>query len=783
MKWHSQAMSNQAPINHRTNIPRSESLRLLTGRGQFIHSVALPRMLHLAFVRSPVAHANIGLIDSVAAAGLPGVAAIYTASDFGPIIAEIPQTKLDTMPSHISPPQLPLAGKVVRFQGEPVAVIAADTLLQAEDAAAAIHVEYDHLPVVSGISAECGAGENIASVVEIGSGVEDTDDMVRLKAEFSFGRQSGVSLEPRGIVADYDPHEDRLTVAITHQSPHLVQVILARLLGMPEHRVLVRTGDVGGGFGVKLHIYPDEIAAVACARLLAQPVKFIATRSEAFQSDAQAREFEVSGSIYLSASGEITGMTAEFDNAIGAYSIFPRSSIGDSIQAATLLGAPYSIAGLKTKSRTHWQNKTPSGAIRGVGQPIPCVVTEQLMDVAARHLGEDPVEFRRRHYLEAEMFPLTTIGGVYLERLSLGECLDDLVEVMSYDALRQEQAMLRDKGIWRGIGIASFVEQTAVGPALYGAAGVPVTSIEECRIRLEADGMVRVETGATDQGQGTLTGIRQIVAGILRLDLKSVEVASSDSSGARGGGAWASRGLSLAGEAAALSAETLKDNILGLAASQLQARPEDLSLSDGIVLGDKGVSLSLADLAQLVWFKPLDMPEGSYDLLSVNRSFTLQDRPHFVANGVMGSLVEIDPETGAVQVLRLWVVEDCGTIVNHDLVDGQIIGGSAQGIGQTLGEQCYYDESGQLLSGTFMDYAVPRANLVPPMEVCHVTTPQEGTMLGVKGVGEAGTVGAPAAIWCAINDALAPIGARAMSQPFTSERVYRAITKALQSAQ
>jgi len=768
-------MSDQGAENCRTNVPRTESARLLTGRGRFIHAVSLPRMLHLAFLRSPVAHANIGLIDTAAAAGLPGVEAIYTASDFASILAEIPQTKLDTMPGHVSPPQPPLAAEVVRFQGEPVVVVAADTLLRAEDAVATIHVEYNPLPAVSGISTDRVDGDGIASVVEIGSGVEETDGIVRLEAEFSFGRQCGVSLEPRGIVADYDPYEDRLTVSISHQSPHLVQVILARLFGMPENRVLVRAGDVGGSFGVKLHIYPDEIAAAACARLLARPVKFIATRSEAFQSDAQAREFRASGSIYLSPSGEVTGMTAEFDNAIGAYSIFPRSSIGDSIQAATQLGAPYSIARLKTTSRTHWQNKTPSGAIRGVGQPVPCVVTEQLMDLAARHLDEDPVDFRRRHYLAAETFPLTTPGGVYIERLSLGECLDALVEAMSYGALRQEQTMLREQGIWRGIGIATFVEQTAVGPALYGAAGVPVTSVEECRIRLEADGMLRVETGATDQGQGTLTGIRQIVAGILRVDLKTVEVASSDSAGARGGGAWASRGLSLAGEAAALSAETLKDNILRLAASQLQARPEDLSLADGLVLGEGGVSLSFADLAHLAWFKPHDLPEGGYESLSVSRSFTLQDRPHFIANGVMGSLVEIDPETGAVQVLRHWVAEDCGTIVNHDLVDGQIMGGSAQGIGQALGERCHYDETGQLLSGTFMDYAVPRADVVPPMEVCHVTTPQAGTLLGVKGVGEAGNVGAPAAIWCAINDALAPIGAQAMSQPFTAECVYRAI--------
>ncbi|MCC2097869.1 MAG: molybdopterin-dependent oxidoreductase, partial [Hyphomicrobiales bacterium] len=519
-------------------------------------------------------------------------------------------------------------------------------------------------------------------------------------------------------------------------------------------------------------------AAAVATRLLGRPVKYIATRMESFVSDAHAREFSVQAAITLTQNGTLAGMEADFSNPIGAYSIYPRSSVGDSVHAATQLGAPYRLERLSTRARTYWQNKTPSGAIRGVGQPVPCTVTEQLMDRAARHLGEDPAVFRRRHYLAADAFPLTTLGGVFMERLSLTECLDMLLEKMDYATLRKEQSRLRKQGVLRGIGIATFIEQTAVGPGLYGAAGVPATSIEEARLRLEADGCVRVETGATDQGQGTLTGIRQIVAGLLDIDLSSVEVTASDSSGARGGGAWASRGLSLAGEAAALAAQTLRANILKAAGQLLQLDPGKLRLERGAVRGPAGEGMSLTDLAQKAWYGPHEFPENTVELFSVSRSYILQGRPHLMANGVQASLVDVDPETGAVTPLRHWIVEDCGHIVNPALVDGQLMGGAAQGIGGALREACIYDETGQLLTASFLDYAVPRADNVPPFEIHHVCTPQVGTELGIKGVGEAGTVGAPAAVWGAVNDAIAHLGAEVNCQPITSAAVFHALAAA-----
>ena len=305
-----------------------------------------------------------------------------------------------------------------------------------------------------------------------------------------------------------------------------------------------------------------------------------------------------------------------------------------------------------------------------------------------------------------------------------------------------------------------------------------MTSVEECQIRLEADGTIRVETGATDQGQGTLTGIRQIIARALNLDLDTIQIYSSDSAGARGGGAWASRGLSLAGEAAVLAAEDLLENILNMAGHLLQATPTTLKLKNNVIMGTGGESLTLKDLAKTAWYQPYNLPDGAIELFSVGRSYTSQERPHFMANGIQGSLVDIDMDTGKVKPLKHWVVEDCGNIINRDLVDGQIMGGSAQGIGGALNESCHYDANGQLISGSFLDYAVPRADDIPPIEVSHITTPQIGTKLGVKGVGEAGVIGAPASLWGAVNDALSYLGVRVNRQPITPESVLNAILRA-----
>lgn len=779
-------MPNQHPLREPSSVPRTEARRLVAGGGRYIDDFELPGMLHAAFVRSDVARAKLISVDLSAAQEMPGVVAAFVAADFAPYIAKIPRTTVANVPGHRSPEQPPLASGQVRYQGEPVALVIAESQSSAEDAAAAARVDYDEQPAVSSLEAALapnapiiGETGNIAFEANFGTEFAIPADAVRLEARFSFGRQTGVALEPRGIVAQFDRFDEQLTIHQSHQAPHLVQAVLAELLGLPHANVRVAVGDVGGGFGVKLHIYPDELATVVAARVLGRPIKYRLSRSESFVSDCQAREFEATGAITVSREGHVVGMEGDFSNAIGAYSIYPRASIGDAALSGRLLGTPYRMAGVKATSRSIWQNKPPAGAIRGVSQPILCTVTEHLMDMAARHLGEDPAAFRRRHYRAIDDYPTATPTGLYMERLSFVECLDRLLAVMSYDALRAEQRRLRDAKILRGIGIASFVELTAPGAGLYGPAGTPVTAIDECRIRLEADGGVRVETGATDQGQGTLTGVRQVVAGILGVALDSVRVTTSDSSGARGSGAWASRGLSMAGEAAALASADLKKHILEAAAALLQRCPGSLSIENGFISSIDGAGMSLEALAKTAWYNPVELPAGISERLALSRSFVLQGRPHLMANGVQAALAEVDPETGVVTLLKHWVVEDCGHLVNPALVDGQIMGGVAQGIGAALMESCHYDQTGQLLNGSFLDYTLPRADNVPEIEVHHISTPQAGTALGIKGVGEAGTIGAPAAVWAAINDAIAPLGASITAQPITSEMVATACAKAI----
>lgn len=769
------------PLGGPASAPRDEAQRLVAGRGRFIDSVVFADLAHTAFVRSEVARARLRSIDVAAAAAMPGVLVVFTAAEFAPYIARVPRTRLANLTTHISPPQPPLAAEHVRYQGEPLAMVIASSRALAEDAAAAVTVTYEERTAVASIAAATaehaplvGEPRNVAFEASFGAQFSEPENVTRLPLHLSFGRQTGVALETRGIVANYDSVDDELTVHHSHQAPHLVQAVLAELLGMAENRVRVVVGDVGGGFGVKLHIYPDELAVVVAARILGRAVKYTASRSESFLGDCQTREFEASAAIVLDAGGELIGIEADFDNAIGAYSIYPRGSVGDAALCGRLVGTPYRMRGMRATARALWQNKPPAGAIRGVSQPIPCTLTEQLMDVAARHLGEDPAHFRRRHYLGAQDYPHTTHGGLSIECMSLVECLDTLLEAMSYAQLRAEQARLRRNKVLRGIGIASFVELTAPSAAQYAASGAPVTSIDECRIRLEADGSVRVESGATDQGQGTLTGIRQIVAATLGVDFSSVRVRTSDSAGARGGGAWASRGLAIAGEAAALAAWDLKDNILEAAAALLQQPVTSLQLADGHISVAEGAGMRVSELAKIAWYNPHDLPAGTAQGMACSRSYSLEGRPYLVANGVQGSLAEVDPETGVVTLLKHWVVEDCGHVINPALVDGQLIGGVVQGIGAALMECCHYDASGQLLNASLLDYTLPRADNVPPIEVHHVSTPQAGTVLGIKGVGEAGTVGAPAAVWSAVNDALAPLGTRVNAQPITSEQVLRA---------
>jgi carbon-monoxide dehydrogenase large subunit len=431
------------------------------------------------------------------------------------------------------------------------------------------------------------------------------------------------------------------------------------------------------------------------------------------------------------------------------------------------------------RARGYFQNKSPSGVLRAVGQPIACTVTEQLLDLAARKLNIDPAEIRRRNYADTTEGGVRSAGGIVLSQLSLNRCHERLLALMDYDGLRRQQAELRGRGIYRGIGLSVFIEQTAVGSALYGPQQVRVSANETCRLTLNPDGGIGCATSVTDQGQGTLTALVQIVAQEIGADPNTIGIVSGDTASAPfGGGAWASRGAALGGEAALRASRRLKQNILTIAAALLQADASALRLEAGTILNAAGLAqMTLADIAATAHYRSHLVPLDTLPALEVAESFSPRDTPYIAANGIQAAHVEVDPELGTIRVLDFWVVDDCGRVINPQLVDEQIRGGVVQGIGAALYEQCIYSDDGQLENGSLVDYLVPMAAEMPDIHVAHVETPTRATTLGARGVGEAGTVGAAAAIWTAANDALSPFGATVTSQPITPEHVLDRIAK------
>ena len=782
------------------SVPRADARRLVAGRGRYVDDIELPRMVHLVFVRSPHAHALIDEIDTREAVVMPGVIRVITGAEVAEICPSW-QGTADHLPGLRSPPQRPLAVDRAAWQGEAVAVVAAVTRAEAEDAAEAVTVNWTPLPAVADLGSALDGGTppahpefdgNLAFEQTFRSGDVETafaDAATVIERSISFGRHTGVTLEPRGVIADFNPSNRSLTVYAAHQAPWQQQDVFSRLFDLDEHDVRIITPDIGGAFGLKLQVYGDEVATVAVSMLLGRPVKFVADRLEAFVSDGHSREVLVMARIGVSPDGRIRGLSLNVLGTVGAYSSYRRIGIADGAMTARYAGAPYDIGDYDARLRIAFQNKPPSGVYRGVGQPIACAVTEQMIDLAAQACGLDPIEIRRRNYVPTDGFPRSTPGGAPMTPLSLHACLDRLVEIMDYDALRADQARRRAAGVRHGVGIATFVEFSAAGPGTYGPAGARLTTQDGCTVRLEPSGKVRCVTSVTDQGQGTWTGIAQIVADRLGVEVADVRVVAGDTAVTPyGGGAWASRGLTIGGEAAWKAGQALRENILALAGAILQTDPGRLTLGGGAVRNvdgsenDDGVDgqprISLAELGEICHFRQDTLPPGTQPELAVTRHHVPEGAPNTVANGMVGASVEVDIETGFVSIDSLWMVDDCGRVVNPLLVDEQLRGAVIQGIGGALLEHCLYDGEGQLLNGTLADYLVPMAVEMPDIFVAHVETPVTETALGAKGVGEAGTVGAPGALLLAVNDALAPLGAHVDCLPITPESVLTALAAA-----
>jgi carbon-monoxide dehydrogenase large subunit len=772
-----------------TSAERPSARRLVQGQGQYIDDIELPRMAHVVYWRSPVAHARIGRISTVAAAQAPGVVMVATGAD----IARVCKPWVATL-AHLagmkSAPQYPLAMERACWQGEPVVAVVAETREQAEDALQLVEVELEQLPAVVEMETALDAGtplihpelgDNLCFTRSLNVGAVDeafakADAVV--ETVFEFGRHTGVTLEPRAQIADWSSAEGKLTVWHSFQAPHMMQDLYARQFDLPEHAVRVVCKDVGGSFGIKVHAYPDDFATVALSMLCRRPVKFVADRIESFTSDIHARHHRVKARIAANKSGEIVGFEMDDLTGIGPYSMFPRTSAIEGNQVVNLVGGPYRHQHYRAKLNVVFQNKTPTCQYRGVGHPIACAVTEGLVDQAARAIGMDPLAFRKMNVIPDDAYPTSGASGIKLEVLSHEACLAKIESLMDYAKLKAEVAALRQQGIYRGIGFAALIELTNPSAAFYGVGGARIASQDGCTMRLDPQGGVAVSVSVGEQGQGNDGIYRQIAADAVGVDLERVRLIMSDTDVTPyGGGTWASRGAGVGGEAVLLAGQALRANILKTAAVILKREAAGLQVRRGQVVDAHTTEpvLDLAEMGRIAYFRSDTLPADFTPELMVTRHYAQRDYPFIFTNGVQASYVEVDPDTGFVKLLQHWAVEDCGRVINPKLVDEQIRGAIVQGIGGALFEECLYDDEGQMRNANMADYLVPMAGEMPDIVVAHVQTPTRSSQLGAKGAGEAGTAGAPAAVMNAINDALAPLGAQVWSQPITPEKVLRAL--------
>jgi len=773
-------------------IPRRETMRLLRGRGRYVGDITLPRMLHLAFARSPYAHARIVSINAEQAKPSPGVAFVFTGKDVAAHGKEfVTDGVAHNRPGHKVPKQNLMAVDVARFQGEPYAAVLAQTRAEAEDAAALLDVEWEELPaLVDGETSlrsapiHASLTDNLAYEHNIKSGDPDvafaSADHV-IEHTFNFHRQTGLSLEPRGLIADFDRGGETLTVYHSHQSPYQMQGVFSRQLGIPEHRVRVIAPDVGGGFGLKINVYAEEVAVAAISMMVGRPVKYCADRIESFVSDNHVRDHKIVGRIAFQKDGRIAAMSVDDISSIGAYGMPMRFNITESMMLVTNTGVAYDFPNYRARTRNAFVNKPLIGMFRGVGIPLSTIVSETLTDMAAAKLAMDAVAFKRLNYRKKEAMPCVTPAGSKLDNISFDACLDRLVAVMDYDRLRAEQTELRKKGTYRGIGISTFAEPTAYGPVFYGPTGAAISVQDGCTIRLEPTGALRCVTSITDQGQGTMHSLAQVIADTVGVGIDDVAMIGGDSAiSTYGGGAWASRGIAIGGEAALKAARDLVRNILSVAAAITQTVPDNLKIVRGQIYNKQTNSavIGVADVAKIGYFRQDTLPPDVDVQFTVTRSHVANGASYYMGHGVHGVYLDLDPATGFIKLLDYWAITDCGRVINPLIVDDQVRGAIVQGIGSVLYEECMYDEHGSLLNGNMADYLVPMAGELPDIYVEQIETPERSTDLGAKGVGELGLTGAMGALWVAANDALRPLGASIADQPFTPERVLEAIAAA-----
>lgn len=774
------------------SLPRKDARRLLEGGGRYLADLARPGLLQVAFVRSPHAHARILSIDTLTARLGKGVVAVLTAEEVDTVCRPW-QGILQRPPGMVSPPQRPLARDRVCYQGEPVVMVVATSRARAEDACDAVDIVYEPLPALVDIDAALAPdaplvhpdlGDNVAFRNEIRVGDAEAvfadPEVVVVEETLRFPGVTAVTMEPRGVVAAFDAATRRLDLSWSTQTPFQMRDVVATCFGLAESDIDVTAPDVGGAFGLKLHVFSDEMATVAAALLLGRAVAFVADRLESFMSDTQARRQTVRGRMAFGPDGKIHALTVDILAAVGAYSVYPRTSFLEPNQVARLCGGPYLVPAYLARTTCVFLDTPPSGQFRGVGHPIACALTEALMDRGAAALGLGVRDIRERNLVPADAFPHQSHGGFRFESLGQQEALDRIwrgtAEVRDRVAATKSDP---DARILSGFGIALFVELTSPGVGYYGLGGAHISSRETATARLEPSGDVTIQVAITDQGQGTETVVAQVVGTAMGIGVDRVRVVHGGTLGAPyGGGAWASRGASLGGEAAYRAALELRRRILSaVAETQTPAvAVEDLTIVDGTIVDLAGATkITLADFARRVHFRPDTLGRHGLDCVTATETYYHEAFPYTFTNGAHAAAVTIDRETGAIRLTDFRVVADCGTVLNPLLADEQVRGAAVMGIGAALWEECRYSPSGDLETATMADYLTPMAAELPDIAVEHMSTPTRQSLLGAKGAGESGIAGAQAAILAAVNDALAPAGVRLDRFPLTPERIWAAL--------
>ena len=770
----------QAPKFIGAPIKRRDDPRLIQGLAHYVDDFNPPGTLHMACARSPYGKANIRSVDVSKAAAADGVVAVYTYEEtkgIGPVPvgAVLPDAKVPVQPI--------LADKQVLFAGEPVVAVIAETRYGALDAAALVEIDYEPLDAVVDLEAAVEPGSTKVhddyesneafkwglAGGDVEAGMKEADVIV--KEKMTNVRVAPLALEPRGVLAHYLPGEDKMTLWTSTQVPHKVRTLVAGQIGMPENRMRVIAPEVGGGFGSKLNIYREEALAAFATRELGVPIKWVESRSENFLTTIHGRGQVGEIEMGLKRDGTITAFRYNVLADCGAY--YQLLTLAIFTLTGLMLPGPYKIDNIEMNATGVFTNKVATDAYRGAGRPEATYILERMMDIAAVELGMDPVEIRRKNFPDKSEFPFSTSAGLSYDSGDYHLALDRALEAADYPAMRAQQEEARNDGRYLGIGFSTYVEICGMGPsAALGGQGW-----ESARVRVEPTGKATVFSGASPHGQGQQTSFAQIVADGLGIDANDVTVIHGDTDVVPYGvGTFGSRGTVVGGSAVVYARDKVRDKMAKFAAMEFEADANDIEFEDGkiFVRSAPEKSAGFADIAMMA-YSAIALPEDTDPGLEETHffepsNFTFPFGTHIV-------LVEVDPETGDVKILRYVAVDDVGNMINPLLVHGQIHGGIAQGTGQALEEEMLYGEGGQPLNASFMHYALPKANRLPRFELLHTTTPTDVNPLGAKGVGEAGTIGSTPAVVNAVIDALSPFGITHIDMPLRPERVWRAIAE------